>query len=122
MFNYEKIEINRSETTVTTVEVPPWEVPVLVQVNGDDRCKPVGILPVDRELPEPEGEFHRLATKYGTDENGQDHVATIYGVGVRGVQKLAEEIAKAAVEPTASDDPMDGLFDVDVDAEQPVAL
>lgn len=122
MFKYTRIQLNRSETTTMTLDVPPWEVPIVAAVNGEDRVIPIGETPVRRELPNAAVEYDRLAAKYKIDtETGQEYVASVYGVGQRGVEALAREIAKAgqaaAVPPVqppeyaADDDPMKGLFD-----------
>jgi hypothetical protein len=122
MFKYTRVQLNRSETTTMTIDLPPWEVPVMAAVNGEDRVVVIGETPVNRALPEPGVEYDRLAAKYKQNtENGQDYVATVYGVGQRGVEALAREINKAAESASAppvqgaeydsNDDPLRGLFD-----------
>jgi hypothetical protein len=123
MFKYTRVELNRSETTSITVDIPPWEVAVMAAVNGDDRVKVIGETPVRRELPDPAYEYDRLATKYKNDnESGTAFVTLVYGPGARGVNALAQEIMRAgrdaAVPPSqpaeydAKDDPLGGLFDL----------
>jgi len=122
MFKYTRIQLTRSETTTMAIDVPPWEVAVLAAVNGEDRITVIGETPVRRELPDPGVEYDRLLTKYKHDTNsGQDYVALVYGVGSRGVEALAREIAKARAEAEippaqtseydAGDNPLGGLFD-----------
>lgn len=121
-YKYVRVQLNRSETTVFTLEVAPWEVAVLGAVNGDDRITVIGETPVSKMLPDPSLEYDRLAAKYKHDPaSGQDYVAMVYGVGQRGVDALAKEIEKAKVaasvppaktpEYDAGDDPLGGLFD-----------
>ena len=127
MFDYSLVQIARSETTTAVVVVPPWEVAVLAAVHGGDITSVVGVTPVRRELPEAAAEYERLANKYGKDEeNGQEYVAMVYGVGARGVTALQAEIAKttrssvpaaakpASAAPSEDADPLAGL-DLDPD-------
>ena len=37
MFKYVRVQLNRSETTVITADIAPWELPVFAAVNGEDR-------------------------------------------------------------------------------------
>ena len=119
---YARVQLNRSETTTFTLDVPAWEVPVLAAVNGEDRVIPIGETPVSKPLPEPSVEFDRLVTKYKTDPaSGQAYVEQVYGVGQRGVSALAKEIAKARADASvppvqtpeydSKDDPLAGLFE-----------
>ena len=120
-FNYVNVQVNRSETTVVPLCIPPWEVAVVMAVNGDDRVVVIGGRPVRRELPDAASEYDRLALKYKRDmESGQDFIAMVYGVGARGVKNLAAEIEKARNAPlaqptgaafTGAEDPTAGLFD-----------
>lgn len=106
MFNYSQVQIARSETTTANLTVPPWEVAVLAAVHGGDITSVVGERPVQKELPDATAEYERLANRYGKDEdNGQEYVAMVYGVGARGVQALRAEIAKAARSAPAVDKP-----------------
>lgn len=120
-FKYTRILLNRSETTVLTVEIRPWEVPVLAAVNGEDRITVIGETPVTKMIPDPGAEYDRMLAKYKHDSaTGQDYVAMVYGVGSRGVEALAKEIEKAMLaaeapplrtaEYDAEDDPLKGLF------------
>jgi hypothetical protein len=126
MFNYVEVQIRKSETTVATINVPSWEVPVLGAVHGDDRIIPTGrLIPVRKEKPAAQSEYDRLGLKYKSnrDKGGSDYVAEVYGVGAIGVRRLADEMARvdeAAEGPTGdfgtepvgeSDDPLAGLFD-----------
>jgi hypothetical protein len=122
MFKYKRVQINRSETTTITKDVAPWEVAILAAVNGGDRIIEIGETPVNRALPDAGQEYDRLVTKYKADPStGIEYVASVYGVGRRGVESLAVEIKKARVsaqapavqtpEYDANDDPLSGLFD-----------
>lgn len=122
MFKYARVQVNRSETTTITKDVAPWEVAILAAVNGDDRIVVIGETPVNRALPDAGMEYDRLVTKYKVDPaTGVEYVASVYGVGRRGVEALAKEIEKArlsaqapavqSAEYDANDDPMAGLFD-----------
>lgn len=127
-YKYTRVRLHRSETTEMTLDVAPWEVPVLAAVNGADRVTPIGETPVNKKLPDAAAEYDRLAAKYKTDPaNGQEFVAQVYGIGARGVAALEKEIAKAKAvakappvqtpEYDSKDDPLDGLFDTDVKGE-----
>lgn len=128
MFKYTRVNINRSETAVHVIDVPPWEVPVLAAVHGDDRVTILGETPVKKAFPAPEVEYDRLAMKYkANNESGTDFVAEVYGVGQRGIQTLAAEIDKARAaarlapvqtpEYDAGDDPLKGLFDLPAETQ-----
>lgn len=119
---YTRVQLNRSETTTFTIDVAPWEVPVLAAVNGADRVIEIGETPVTKPLPDPAVEYDRLATKYKIDPaSGQEFVAQVYGVGQRGVDALKKEIDKAKTSASAppvqtpeydsKDDPLAGLFE-----------
>lgn len=99
MPKYVLLSVNRSEVSVLRVAVAPWEVPVLVAVNGDDRCIVEGETPArrDYEYPDARSEYERLETKYGIDNtSGQSFVGMVYGVGSLGIERLAKEIEKAS--------------------------
>jgi hypothetical protein len=128
-YKYARIQIDRSETTTFALDVAPWEVPVISAVNGDDRVRVIGETPVTKALPDPGVEYDRLVTKYKIDTStGVEYVAAVYGVGQRGVDALAKEIAKAREAASAppvqtpeydsKDDPLAGLFE---DAPAPAA-
>lgn len=121
-YKYARVQIDRSETTTFSIDVAPWEVPVLAAVNGGDRIRVIGETPVSKSLPDPAAEYDRLVTKYKIDtSNGVEYVASVYGVGMRGVEALAKEIKKAKAaasappvqtpEYDAGDDPLKGLFE-----------
>lgn len=123
MFNYKRCEIARSETTVLSVAVAPWEVAILAAVNGGDIVRVVGDVPVTHDIPDAGIEYDRLVTKYGSDKEGggQDFVALVYGMGSRGVEEIQKEIDKAVAEAApkaAAPAPETGLGDlVDPTAE-----
>jgi hypothetical protein len=146
MFHYVEVQIRKSETTVATISVPPWELPVLAAVHGGDRLIPTGrLIPVNRAKPDPQGEYDRLEIKYRSnrDKGGSAYVAEVYGAGEIGTRRLAEEMARrvrvaapAPVAPTiefeqvpegedvGSDDPLAGLFDdapAHAEGAQPIA-
>lgn len=121
-YKYARVNLNRSETTTFTIDVAPWEIPVLAAVNGEDRVIQIGETPVTKSLPDAAVEYDRLATKYKSDPaSGQEYVASVYGVGQRGVAALAKEIEKARLSASAppvrtpeydsNDDPLAGLFE-----------
>ena len=98
MLDYTNVTVNRSEVSVITVAVPPWEVPVLMAVNGEDRCIIGGTIQTRRDTPDAQSEYDRLDLKYGIDMNsGQSFVGLVYGVGQLGVGRLADEIKKAEI-------------------------
>jgi hypothetical protein len=117
LFNYTNLEVQKSEVSVITVAIAPWEVPVFEAVNGEDRCKVTGKTEVRRELPDANDEYTRLDLKYKANGDGQSYVGMVYGIGSIGVERLAKEIDNARVVETASpagdvgdDDPTAELF------------
>lgn len=102
MFHHVQVRINKSETTHVTIDVAPWELPVLAAVHGEDRVIPTGVtIPVRRPKPEPAAEFDRMSIKYKQNrETGVDYVASVYGNGALGVRRLAEEMVRGASEGT----------------------
>lgn len=106
MINCIRIEIRKNEAFTVESAVPPWEVPILEVVHGPDNVKRVGEKLIDRELPDPQDEFVRLNNRYkrSRDETGAISTPYVHMVyGQLGVQKLADAIKAAYVEPPQGD-------------------
>lgn len=118
MLDYINVTVNRSEVSVIPVQVAPWEVPVLMAVNGEDRCIVGSTIQTWRDTPDAQGEYDRLEMKYGLDsESGQPYVALVYGVGPLGVGRLADEIKKAEVGTKLTEQRMQGEQEVVTDED-----
>lgn len=122
------VKITRSESTVLTEAVLPWELPILEAIHGDVNCVVTGTVSVPEWNETPEAEYTRLQAKYkGDTETGQEYVALIYGIGARGLTSLTAEMDKAHSggkkgiftgedEPIRDTDPIyvgDGFGDID---------
>jgi hypothetical protein len=106
MINCVRVQIRKNEAFTVECAVPPWEVPILNAVHGPDNVKEVGHKLIDRALPEPQDEFDRLNNRYkrSRDENGAISTPYVHMVyGQLGVQKLADAIKAAFVEPPQGD-------------------
>lgn len=110
---------HRSAVTVITKQVWPWELPVLEAQFGEGRISVRDDSTIDRELPEAEAEFERLANAYGIGGRGMTCVEEAYGPGSRGVSALRKAIkasvsrpapkkaeAKVSEAPHGGDDPL----------------
>lgn len=89
------VMVHRNELNQQRVDVPPHELPLLGFVHGEEQCKVIGELTVDRQIPTADEEYSRLAMRYGRDkanESMEPRVAAVYGAGVRGVRALQEAI------------------------------
>lgn len=87
------VKVRRNELNEQRVDVPPHELPLLGYVHGEEACKILGELIVDRDMPHPSEEYSRLAQRYGRDkanESLEPRVAAVYGVGPIGERRLAE--------------------------------
>ncbi len=117
------VNITHSAMAVYTVEVAPWEVPVLEAVHGQDETVVVDDKDYPRRQPpvNAQSEYDRLALKYKKNEGDQTFVSLVYGSGSRGVAALEAEIEKERALDTrtideimadeAAVDPLAGLFD-----------
>ena len=106
------VQVNRSETSMMTRDIPAWELPVLSAANGDDRVTVLAerVSREDRLTPTAVDEYARLEVKYKDDNTtGMSYVASVYGGGARGIQQLQTEIDRSAVNPLAP--PVDSSLD-----------
>ena len=96
-----QLRVQRSELSTHTEVMYPWEMAILQHLFGDLAVKEVGESFEDRDVPDAQGEFDRLVSRYGMDnESGIPHAVQVYGSGRIGLQTLKAEIDKAA---TAAD-------------------
>lgn len=87
------VKVRRNELNEQRVDVPPHELPLLGYVHGEENCKVLGELIVDRDMPHPSEEYSRLAQRYGRDkanESLEPRVAAVYGIGPIGERRLGE--------------------------------
>lgn len=123
---YFKVRITQNQMTQHVVEVPEWEVGVLMaQWNDDaevieDETSP---FTVSRKLPQPRDEFERLAQRYGPKHEETPFVAGVFGNFGPGVNKLRDAIIESTKErqvfPTDEDEDL-SIFDDEAIGE-PVA-
>lgn len=111
MVKFIKAKIRRSPQHVQRVVVPAWELPVLQAVHGAG-VSVDGEQFIDREPPDVDTEFARLARRYKHPENSPEspYVAQVYGAFGPGLEKLGraiEQAAKPKAEPEMTDvDPL----------------
>src|SRR5262245_8487490 len=87
--------VRRNELNQQRVDIPPHELPVLAYVHGEEACRVIDELIVDRDVPDAAEEYQRLASKYARDkanESLEPRVSAVYGAGQRGVLALAQAI------------------------------
>lgn len=90
---------HRSANTVIAKQVWPWELPVLEAQFGEGRISVKDDSETERELPDAEVEFERLAMAYGLGGRGMTCVEEAYGPGSRGVKELRKAINAATAKP-----------------------
>ena len=92
-----KVRVSKDAMTKPSMEIWPWELPVLEERFPDGLVELYGEGQVSRDsLPDAESEFTRLARKYG-GEDAQPLVSYAYGRGRAGVGELAKAIRKAEI-------------------------
>lgn len=98
-----QITITKNPMLKVPLEVPQWEAHILLALWGDD-AQVTGTIVYEREIPEVNDEFTRLANKYGPRDEDIPFVARVYGSfgpGLRGLTKEFEaSIANSSVEST----------------------
>lgn len=100
-----RVNVRRDAHTTTPVEVPLHEIPILQTVFGEENVNhPAGGTVADNKLEDSDsigtmavmdGEFDRLAAKYGGNDDGL-MVEQVYGK--KAVGGLDKAIAAAAVD------------------------
>lgn len=111
MYTFEKVLVTRNEAHKQMVRVPKWEIPILQAIHGQNNVNVTGEKTLlKRAVPEPGAERDRLILKYGKDrEMNMTFVEIVYGNGARGVEQLAQAIAKADEPVTAEDAAIEDL-------------
>jgi hypothetical protein len=99
MIKHNKVRVRLSELHTKTRAFPPWEIPVLQAVHGDDAVKVVGNVDIDSELPDPALEYERLAERY-PNPTGPTYVAQVYGSQGPGIARLAEAMERSGARQT----------------------
>jgi hypothetical protein len=101
---YLNVLVERSEHLAVPEQVPPWVLPILCFMHGEEKVIVQGEVEVDRPVPRANPEFERLERCYGADtKTGKAFVAEIYGQLPRGAQELAKAISEAT---TQAEDPV----------------
>ena len=85
-----QIEITKNPMLKVPIEVPQWEAHVVLALWGDD-ANVTGTVVLDRDVPEVNDEFTRLANKYGPRDEDIPFVARVYGGFGPGLRALANE-------------------------------
>lgn len=99
-----KVEITQNSLLKTVADVPQWEAQVLLAVWGED-AQVVAEYFEDREIPEANDEFARLAFKYGPKDDDNPFVARVYGNFGPGINALEREFIAsmpAEAQPTVA--------------------
>lgn len=119
MLKYKYVEIRRSELHASRVLVPEWEVALLMAIwegqpsagGAVGQASVVDEKLVNREPPDPEEEYRRLAKVYRspsveseTGTPGLPYVAQVYGQFGIGTANLARAIRAAVVDETSIED------------------
>lgn len=105
---FDKVTVRVSELQTTTVVCAPWETPILQAIYGEDEAVVTGEEEVDRELPDPQDEFTRLAVRYGPKNSDTPVVAAVYGnfgPGFRALERAMQACVEQELEiPELSDE------------------
>lgn len=88
-------KVRLSEVQTKQITVPPWEIAILRAIHGDD-VEELEEIEVDRDPPDAEDEYRRLATRYSANKDTPNSaVAAVFGTFEAGYDKLGKEIDKA---------------------------
>lgn len=97
---YLDITVRRDANTISTIQVPAYEVPLLKNIFGKENITENGPCPVGVEL-DPEGEYERLSAKYGAEritkfygEDGGERLKELIDKAVEAADKAAKKPAK----------------------------
>ena len=85
-----QIEVTKNPLLKVPIVVPQWEAHVVLALWGDD-ANVTGTVVIDRDVPEVNDEFTRLANKYGPRDEDIPFVARVYGGFGPGLRALANE-------------------------------
>lgn len=111
---YVELRVERNEHLMIARAVPPWEVPVLQLIHGEEKVVVTGEIWVDdRELPDAGAELDRMSTRYGIHAPTETAFAVmVYGQAPKGIETLEAAIeqervaeAKRAPQVETADDP-----------------
>lgn len=97
-----QITITKNPMLKVPLEVPQWEAHILLALWGED-AQVTGTVVYERDIPETNDEFTRLANKYGPRDEDIPFVARVYGSFGPGLRGLEQEFrASIANSPVAS--------------------
>jgi len=97
-----QIEITQNPMLKAPIVVPQWEAHVVLALWGED-AQITGTTVINREIPEANDEFTRLANKYGPRDEDIPFVARVYGSFGPGLRALENEFqASTAGSPVKS--------------------
>ena len=85
-----QIEVTKNPLLKVPITVPQWEAHVVLALWGED-ANITGTTVIDRDIPEANDEFTRLANKYGPRDEDIPFVARVYGGFGPGLRALANE-------------------------------
>jgi hypothetical protein len=92
---YAICDVRVSELHTKQLTCPPWEVPVLQAIHGEN-VQVIGQQEVDRDPPDPDDEYKRLCNRYSSNkEESNSIVAQVYGTYDSGIKALAKAIGEA---------------------------
>jgi hypothetical protein len=102
MFKTKTIEVYISEHHTQAMTVAAWEVPILQAIHDAKEITLISEGTIDRDVPDPNDEYRRLATRYGNVTNddgtqGIPFVASVYGQFGVGNHALVKAIQDATV-------------------------
>jgi hypothetical protein len=104
---YERVKVTRDTNTVHSREVPPWEIPMLEYLFGDEGnvvrtgefVTPTPGKLINLDYPEAKTELKRLIDAYkGDPKSGIPYAISVYGNGRQGeraLQKLIDDAREA---------------------------
>jgi hypothetical protein len=113
---YERVKVTRDTNTVHSREVPPWEIPMLEYLFGDEGnvvrtgefVTPTPGKLINLDYPEAKTELKRLIDAYkGDPKSGIPYAISVYGNGRQGeraLQKLIDDAREADEEAVALDE------------------
>jgi hypothetical protein len=118
MLRYERVKVTRDTNTVHNREVPPWEIPMLEHLFGDEGnvvrtgefvTPTPGKLINQGDYPSAKIELKRLIDAYkGDPKSGIPYAISVYGNGRQGeraLQKLIDEAREADEEAAIAAQP-----------------
>lgn len=111
-----KVHVRINELHTQPLDVPPWEVPLLAVIHGENEIEVQGEMFDDQPVPSAEDEYERLHRRYGahSETPEQPYVVAVYGAHGAGIRALANEIrASQGTDDAAETTPTDPAGDAE---------